>query len=114
MVTARINGAAPRQLMLDTGAPGTVINPRVLAAVGVSYRDAAARIHPGRDRRGAMCSPCGSRASRSSGARVRPPPGRRARRRLRRGADGLLGRDFLDQFSVTIDSAAGIVTLTPR
>jgi hypothetical protein len=28
--------------------------------------------------------------------------------------DGLLGRDFLDQFKVTIDSAAGRVTLSPK
>ena len=28
--------------------------------------------------------------------------------------DGLLGRDFLDQFLVTIDNAAGVVTLAPR
>jgi hypothetical protein len=28
--------------------------------------------------------------------------------------DGLLGRDFLDQFTVTIDTAAGRVTLSPK
>src|SRR5205823_5613718 len=28
--------------------------------------------------------------------------------------DGLLGRDFLDRFSVNIDSAAGVVTLSPK
>jgi len=28
--------------------------------------------------------------------------------------DGLLGRDFLDQFTVTIDNAVGRVTLRPR
>ena len=28
--------------------------------------------------------------------------------------DGLLGRDFLDQFKVTIDSTAGIVTIAPK
>jgi len=28
--------------------------------------------------------------------------------------DGLLGRDFLDQFSVNIDNTAGLVTLTPK
>jgi hypothetical protein len=28
--------------------------------------------------------------------------------------DGLLGRDFLDNFSVTIDSTKGVVTLTPK
>jgi hypothetical protein len=31
-----------------------------------------------------------------------------------KNADGLLGRDFLDQFTVTIDSKAGIVTLAPK
>jgi hypothetical protein len=30
------------------------------------------------------------------------------------GTDGLLGRDFLDQFVVTIDSSSRIVTLTPK
>jgi len=30
------------------------------------------------------------------------------------GADGLLGRDFLGAFTVTIDARAGIVTLAPE
>ena len=30
------------------------------------------------------------------------------------GGDGLLGRDFLDRFTVNIDNNAGVVTLTPR
>jgi len=28
--------------------------------------------------------------------------------------DGLLGRDFLDKFTITIDNAAGVLTLTPK
>jgi osmotically-inducible protein OsmY len=28
--------------------------------------------------------------------------------------DGLLGRDFLDQFNVNIDSGKGVVTLSPK
>ena len=32
---------------------------------------------------------------------------------LREG-DGLLGRDFLDRFRVTVDGDARVVTLTPR
>lgn len=28
--------------------------------------------------------------------------------------DGLLGRDFLDQFTITIDNAANRVTLSPK
>jgi len=31
-----------------------------------------------------------------------------------RGVDGLLGRDILDAFTVTIDASAGRATLTPR
>ena len=30
------------------------------------------------------------------------------------GTDGLLGRDFLDHFIVTIDSSSRVVTLTPK
>jgi hypothetical protein len=31
-----------------------------------------------------------------------------------KAADGLLGRDFLAHFNVTIDSKAGVVTLAPN
>ena len=31
-----------------------------------------------------------------------------------RDGDGLLGRDFLDQFKVTIDAGKGVVTLAPK
>jgi hypothetical protein len=30
------------------------------------------------------------------------------------GAQGFLGRDFLDRFRVTLDNARGVVELTPR
>jgi hypothetical protein len=30
------------------------------------------------------------------------------------GMDGLLGRDFLDQFRLTVDSAQGVATLAPK
>ena len=28
--------------------------------------------------------------------------------------DGLLGRDYLDNFTITIDNTAGLLTLTPK
>ena len=114
IVAARINGAGSAQLMLDTGAARTVINPAVLAAAGVSYENS---------QRGTIKGVTGDaevvavsvESIEVSGARHGPllvvshdtafGPGR---------GDGLLGRDFLDQFSVTIDNAAGIVTLTPK
>src|SRR5438309_1990006 len=38
----------------------------------------------------------------------------RADARGRARADGLLGMDFLEHFTLTVDSAAGRVTLTPK
>jgi predicted aspartyl protease len=111
MVTARINGGARADLMLDTGAARTVIHPRVLESVGVSYRDA---------RRGSLRGVTGEAdvlavtvdtidvegAAHGPLLVVSHDAGFRG--------DGLLGRDFLDHFSVLIDNAAGLVTLTPK
>jgi len=111
MVTARINGGGSANLMLDTGAQVTVINPQVLAALGVSMRNAQRSTLQGVtgsadtmtvtldsiDVAGAQAGPL-LVVSHDSGS----------------GGDGLLGRDFLDRFTVNIDNAAGVVTLTPR
>ena len=40
MVSAKINGGGSAQLMLDTGASVTVINPRVLAGMGIGASEA--------------------------------------------------------------------------
>jgi len=112
MVSVRINGATPATLMLDTGATRTVINPKVLESVGVNYRDA---------QRGSIRGVTGEAAVLAvrvesievSGARSGPLLVVAHDTGFGQG-DGLLGRDFLDQFSVNIDNAAGVVTLTPK
>ena len=112
MVSARINGGTPASLMLDTGATRTVINPKVLEAVGVSYSDAL---------RGSLRGVTGEtqvlavkiESIEVSGARYGPLLVVSHDTGFGHG-DGLLGRDFLDHFSVNIDNAAGVVTLTPR
>jgi hypothetical protein len=112
MVSVRINGATPATLMLDTGATRTVINPKVLESIGVNYRDA---------QRGTIRGVTGEApvlavrvdSIDASGARSGPLLVVSHDTGFGQG-DGLLGRDFLDQFSVNIDNAAGVVTLTPR
>lgn len=112
MVKARINGEGTVDLMLDTGASVTVINPRALIALGVSSRQAVRgtlrgvsgtadvlfvavdSIEVGQAKAGPLRV-----ASHDTGI----PDG-----------DGLLGRDFLDRFTVNIDSKAGVVTISPR
>jgi hypothetical protein len=112
MVNATINGSTSAQLLLDTGADRTMINPRVLAAAGVSLA---------RPVGSATVSGVGGSQEMQfvtinsldvAGATV----GRLtiAAHGIDGAGDGLLGRDFLDQFSVNIDSAKGVVTLTPK
>lgn len=113
VVDVRINGAATARLLLDTGADRTLISPRALAAAGVSLTRVVAR--------GAMSGVTGTdrvdfvevdslevgqaRVGRMPVAVYEMPQG---------PGDGLLGRDFLDRFQVTIDSAQGVLTLAPR
>jgi hypothetical protein len=114
MVAARINDGGTVQLMLDTGAARTVINPTALAVLGVSYQDS---------QRGTLKGVTGDAEVEAvtvdsievSGAKHGPllvishDTGFGSER-----GDGLLGRDFLDHFILTIDNAGGLLTLTPK
>ena len=106
-----INGVALR-LMVDTGADRTVISPAAAARTGLA-------VDAGRSVR--ILGVAGSATANElvvthmevAGARVGP---------LRvivldtpaDSLDGLLGRDVLDFFTLTVDSSAGRATLTPR
>ncbi|HEX7788545.1 MAG TPA: aspartyl protease family protein [Methylomirabilota bacterium] len=113
IVNARINGSGNTQLLLDTGAQGTVISPTALAALGINYRDAV---------RGTIKGVTGDAdvlavrvdSIEVEGARVGPLMVVSHDAGLGAGRDGLLGRDFLDNFVVTIDSANRVVILSPK
>ena len=114
MVDVKINGNYYARLLLDTGADRTMISPRSLQAAGVSITRPVATgqvtgatgtdrvdyvvvesLEVGLARVGKM--PVGSYELAGEGA-----------------GEGLLGRDFLDQFKVTMDAAAGEVHLAPK
>jgi Aspartyl protease len=114
MVDVRINGGLSTKLLLDTGADRTMISPRALQAAGVAITRPVATgqvqgatgsdrfdfvevesLEVGEARVGKM--PVGSYELAGPGA-----------------GDGLLGRDFLDQFKVTMDASAGEVHLAPK
>lgn len=113
VVSARINDGGTAQLILDTGAQGTVISPTALSALGVSYRNAV---------RGSIRGVTGNAnvlavrvdSIEVEGARFGPLMVVSHDAGLGAGSEGLLGRDFLDNFIVTIDSASRVVTLTPK
>jgi predicted aspartyl protease len=114
MVDVKINGGFTTQLLLDTGADRTMISPRVLTAAGIPITKPVATgqitgvtgsdkinyvvvesLEIGEAKVGKM--PVGSYELAGTGT-----------------GDGLLGRDFLDQFKMTVDAAKGEVTLAPK
>lgn len=114
MVDVKINGSFTTKLLLDTGADRTLVSPRALAAAGVTITKPVASgnitgatgidridyvvvesLEVGEARVGKL--PVGSYELAGTGT-----------------GDGLLGRDFLDQFNMTIDATKGEVHLAPK
>jgi predicted aspartyl protease len=111
--TARINGSQTARLIVDTGADRTVIAPRTLVAAGVSLRAAGAA--------GQIRGATGTADVQAYDIESLQVGNARVGKMLVIShdidipdADGLLGRDFLDRFNVTIDNGAGKVTLGPK
>jgi hypothetical protein len=112
LVSATISGAGPVTLILDTGADRTMITPQALAKLGISLANA-----PRAEIAGVTGTSQGEVVQVDSmevgDARVGPLRIVAHDAALQK-ADGLLGRDFLEQFTVTIDAREQIVTLTPH
>lgn len=111
MVTAHLNGV-PLTLMLDTGADRTMLAPAALARAGVDQASG---------RRVRIIGVTGESEGREvtlprldiAGAQL-GPVAVVVHQVPASGVDGLLGRDLLDAFTITVDPAGGRATLTPR
>ncbi len=113
LVDVKINDSYYARLLLDTGADRTMISPRSLQAAGVSITRPVAT--------GQITGATGTdridyvvvESLEVGNARVgKMPVG--SYELAGDGGEGLLGRDFLDQFKVTMDAAAGEVHLAPK
>src|SRR5256885_9764213 len=118
-VEARLNGAA-LTLIVDTGADRTVISPDALARAGLAGQ-------PGRPVEvigvtgSASATPVTLPLLDIAGTRIGPlavivyaPPSTLRRGLTPDAIDGLLGRDVLDAFTLSVDTASGRATLTLR
>ena len=112
LVSVKINGAGSITLILDTGADRTLVAPSALSRLGISTENAL---------RGVIRGVTG--ASYAEAVWVNSVEVEEARvgplliivhEADLKGADGLLGRDFLANFNVTIDSKEQVVTLAPN
>jgi predicted aspartyl protease len=115
VVEARINDSRPVKLILDTGAAGTLISPRALAAAGVSLtrgvrnartrgvaRDTEVEVQQVAVESLAVGEARVANLVVSSYEMDMPD------------AEGLLGQDFLGNFNVSIDAGSGLVKLTKK
>ena len=112
LVSATINGAGPVTLILDTGSDRTVVAPSALWRLGVPTGNT-----PRAEIKGVTgTSPVDLVwvTSVEVGDAAVGPLLIIAHDADLRQADGLLGRDFLVNFTVTIDPKEGVVTLTPN
>jgi predicted aspartyl protease len=114
LVDVKINGSGGARLMLDTGADRTLISPRALQAAGVRIAGPTAT--------GQIVGATGSERIQFVAVDSLEVGDARVGRMLVGSyglpttdvGDGLLGRDFLDQFNVNIDSGKGVLTLSPK
>jgi hypothetical protein len=112
LVSAKINGAGPITLILDTGSDRTLVAPAALERLGISTENGP---------RGILKGVTGTshvdavwvNSVEVGEARVGPILIIAHDADLKT-ADGLLGRDFLAHFNVTIDSKERVVTLAPN
>ena len=112
LVQARINGIGPIPLILDTGADNTIISPSVFARLGLPAETTPSVILKGVTGT-AYANRVWVESIEIGEAKVGPLLVAVYPADLK-GAEGLLGRDFLFKFNVTIDSKERIVTLTPH
>ena len=112
LVSVRINGAGPITLILDTGSDRTVVTPSALGKLGISTENASRAMVKGVTGMGygnAVWVQMVEVGETGVGPLLVIVPDTDLKE-----ADGLLGRDFLGNFNVTIDSKEGIVTLAPN
>ncbi len=112
LVSASIGGTGSLTLILDTGADRTMVTPHALWKLGIATADA-----PRAEIRGVTGVGQGNVVQVPSievgEAKVGPLWIIGHDADLKK-ADGLLGRDFLEHFTVTIDSGERLVTLVPK
>jgi hypothetical protein len=109
LVSAKINDAGPLRLILDTGADRTLIRVSALRKLGIANENTTRVLLRGVTGESDVDA-VWVNVVEVGETRVGPLLIIAHDADLK-GADGLLGRDFLAHFNVTIDSKEGVVTL---
>ena len=112
LVSAKINGAGPITLILDTGSDRTLVAPSALSSLGISIENTLKGVLKGVT---GMSYADAIWVNSVEVGDVRVGPFLIIAHDVKlKGADGLLGRDFLAHFELRIDSQEGVATLSPN
>ena len=112
LVSAKINGAGPITLILDTGSDRTLVASSALSGLGISTENTVKGILKGVTGM-SYADAIWVNSVEVGDVRVGPFLIIVHDAKLK-GADGLLGRDFLANFDVRIDSKEGVAILAPN
>jgi len=112
LVSAKINGAGPITLILDTGSDRTLVAPSALSSLGISTENTLKGMLKGVTGM-SYADAIWVNSVEVGDVKVGPFLIIVHDAQLK-GADGLLGRDFLANFDVRIDSKEGVAILAPN
>ncbi len=112
VVNACVNGRGPIRLMVDTGAPPTLISPRLLEQFGVNLKNSKVVPVPGLT--GTGVGRLITVRSLQVGGAKRGPIEVIAFEMGGRSYDGILGQNFMKFYLLDVDNQRGVLTLRPR
>ncbi len=112
LVSAKINGAGPITLILDTGADRTMVSPSALSRIGVPVENATRVLLKGVTGE-SYANAVWVNSVEVGEAKIGPLLVITHDIDVKE-AEGLLGRDFLANFNVTMDAKGQVVTLVPN
>jgi len=112
LVSTKVNGAGPITLILDTGSDRTLVAPSTLLNLGISIEHRFRGVLKGVTGM-SYADAIWVNSIEVGDVKVGPLLIIAHDAKLKE-AEGLLGRDFLANFDVRIDSKEGVVTLTPN
>lgn len=111
LVYVCLNGRGPYRMILDTGAPWTIVNTHVIEGLGISLKNKPTRMMSGFGGGAGTATLVTLRSIQVGGAKLGPM---QVMAFGNTPQDGALGQDFTSKFVIEVDNRRDVLTLVPR